>query len=146
MERQGPRPLTSWAARQGIYHIHLFRWDLLYQVAQMLSFEPYLKDNCLQQHWALHRLRMSVAMPGRGWAAKLIPGANLDFRSFAIFLCLRQISQQCSLFCLLAVLCPSLQGRPAPYRARQSLQVKDLGVLCYLARPAIHLRGLWQLT
>lgn len=51
----------------------------------MLSFDPYLKDNCLQQHWALHQLRMSVAMPGRGWAAKLIPGANLDFRSFAIF-------------------------------------------------------------
>ena len=125
-------------------HVHLLRWDLQYQVAQMLSFEPYLKDDCLQQHRALHRLRMSVALPGRGWAAKLIPAATSDFGSFANFVPPADFT---AVKPLLAVLCPSLRGKPAPCVGRQS-QAESPGKgprsrrLRYLARPAIRLRGL----
>lgn len=129
MGRRGPRPLTSWAARQGVHHVHLFRWDLQYQVAQMLSFEPYLKDNCLQQHQALHRLRMSTARPGRGWAAKPIPAATSDFSSCAHFCASGRLHGSAApfafwLFCARpseANLHPVWEGR-----ARQSLRAKDL--------------------
>lgn len=150
MEQWGPTPLTFWAARQVIYHVHLFMWDLQGQVAQMLSFEPYLKDSCLQQHPALHRLRMSVVLPGRGWAAKRIPAATSDFSSFANFVPPADFT---AVKPLLPFGCfvPVSPRQTCACVGRQS-QAESLGEgprsrrLRYSARPAICLCGLWQLT